>query len=152
MRISLEHAGAERGLLILFTGNETRIAAEARTGGGNIEVTLRNSALTSAELSESVLHTAMRTRDSVILDDASAEIPFSADEYVREKHARSVLCLPLVKQAKLVGALYLENNLAPRVFTSAELAILKLLASQAAISLENVRLYNELRIEISERQ
>src|SRR5271168_5165821 len=145
MRISLEHAGAERGLLILFTGNETRIAAEARTGGGNIEVTLRNSALTSAELSESVLHTAMRTRDSVILDDASAQIPFSADEYVREKHTRSVLCLPLVKQAKLVGALYLENNLAPRVFTSGKLAVLELLASQAAISLENVQLYDDLR-------
>jgi PAS domain S-box-containing protein len=152
MRISLEHAGAERGLLILFAGNEPRIAAEARTGGSTIEVMLRNSALTSADLSESVLHTAMRTRESVILDDASAQIPFSADEYIREKHARSVLCLPLVKQAKLVGALYLENNLAPRVFTSAELAILKLLASQAAISLENVRLYDELRMENSERR
>src|SRR5208282_4115921 len=87
----------------------------------------------------------MRTRDSVILDDASAEIPFSADEYVREKYARSVLCLPLVKQAKLVGALYLENNLAPRVFTSGKLAVLELLASQAAISLENVQLYDDLR-------
>jgi len=87
----------------------------------------------------------LRTRDSVILDDASAQIPFSADEYVRQKHARSVLCLPLVKQAKLVGVLYLENNLAPGVFTSAKLAVLKLLASQAAISLENVQLYDELR-------
>jgi predicted ATPase/signal transduction histidine kinase len=145
MRISLEHAGAERGLLILIAANEPRIAAEARTGGSNIEVTLRNLALTSNELSESVLHTAMRTQDSVILDDASAQVPFSADEYVREKHARSVLCLPLVKQGKLVGALYLENNLAPRVFTSAKLAVLKLLASQAAISLENVQLYDELR-------
>jgi predicted ATPase/signal transduction histidine kinase len=145
MRISLEHAGAERGLLILITANESRIAAEARTGGSNIEVTLRNSAVTPAELSESVLHTALRTQDSVILDDASAQIPFSADEYVRHKHARSVLCLPLVKLGKLVGALYLENNLAPRVFTSAKLAVLKLLASQAAISLENVQLYDELR-------
>ena len=63
-----------------------------------------------------------------------------------------MLCLPLVKQAKLVGALYLENNLTPRVFTSAKLAVLKLLASQAAISLENVRLYDELRLENSERQ
>ncbi len=152
MRISLEHAGAERGLLILFTGNEPRIAAEATTGGGNIEVTLRDSAVTPTELIESVLHTAVRTRESVILDDASAQIPFSADAYVRQKHARSVLCLPLVKQAKLVGALYLENNLTPRVFTSAKLAVLKLLASQAAISLENVRLYDELRLENSERQ
>jgi PAS domain S-box-containing protein len=145
MRISLEHAGAERGLLILITANESRIAAEARTGGSNIEVTLRNSALTPTELSESVLQTALRTQDSVILDDASAQIPFSADVYVRQKHARSVLCLPLVKLGKLVGALYLENNLAPRVFTSAKLAVLKLLASQAAISLENVQLYEELR-------
>jgi predicted ATPase/signal transduction histidine kinase len=145
MRISLEHAGAERGLLILFTDNEPRIAAEVRIGASNIEVTLRNSALTSTELSESVLHTAMRTQDSVILDDALAQMPFSRDEYVREKHARSVLCLPLVKQGKLIGALYLENNLAPRVFTSAKLAVLKLLASQAAISLENVQLYDELR-------
>jgi signal transduction histidine kinase len=145
MRISLEHAGAERGLLILFTGNEPRIVAEARTGGSDIEVTLRNEAVTPSELLESVLHTAMRTRESAIVDDASARIPFSADEYVRQKHARSVLCLPLVKQAKLVGALYLENNLAPHVFTPAKLAVLKLLASQAAISLENVRLYEDLR-------
>jgi signal transduction histidine kinase/GAF domain-containing protein len=145
MRVSLQHAGAARGLLILFTDNEPWIAAEARTGASNIEVTLRNAAITSTELSESVLHTAMRTQDSVILDDASAQIPFSADEYVREKHARSLLCLPLVKQAKLVGALYLENNLTPRVFTSAKLAVLKLLGSQAAISLENVQLYDKLR-------
>jgi signal transduction histidine kinase len=145
MRISLEHAGAERGLLILFTNNEPRIAAQAITGGSSIEVTLRNSAITPSELSESVLHTAMRTQDSVILDDASAQMPYSTDEYVREKHARSVLCLSLVKQGKLVGVLYLENNLAPRVFTSAKLAILKMLASQAAISLENVQLYDELR-------
>jgi signal transduction histidine kinase len=145
MRISLEHAGAERGLLILFTGNEPRIAAEATTGGGQIEVTLRNEAVTPTELIESVLHTAVRTRESVILDDASVQIPFSADGYVRQKHTRSVLCLPLVKQAKLVGALYLENNLAPHVFTPTKLAVLKLLASQAAISLENVRLYEELR-------
>jgi predicted ATPase/signal transduction histidine kinase/GAF domain-containing protein len=145
MRISLEHAAAERGLLILFRGNEPRIAAQATTGGSHIEVTLRNSAVTPTELSGSVLHTAMRTQESVILDDASAQTPFSRDGYIRDKHARSVLCLPLVKQGKLVGALYLENNLAPRVFTSAKLAVLKLLASQAAISLENVQLYDELR-------
>ena len=145
MRISLEHAGAERGLLILIAANEPRIAAEARTGGSNFEVTLRNSAVTPSELSESVLHTAVRTRECVILDDASAQTPFAADGYVRQKYVRSVLCLPLVKQGNLIGALYLENNLAPRVFTSAKLAVLKLLASQAAISLENVQLYEELR-------
>jgi PAS domain S-box-containing protein len=152
MRISLEHAGAERGLLILLRGEEPRIVAEATTGDGNIEVTLRDSGLTPTELLEPVLHSAVRTRESVLLDDASGRSPFSSEEYVRQKHTRSVLCLPLTKQAKLLGALYLENNLTPRVFTSAKLALLKLLASQAAISLENVRLYDELRTENSERR
>jgi PAS domain S-box-containing protein len=80
----------------------------------------------------------------VILDDALAQNPFSADEYICQKHARSVLCLPLVKQAKLIGVLYLENNLASHVFTPARISVLELLASQAAISLENARLYNDL--------
>jgi PAS domain S-box-containing protein len=80
----------------------------------------------------------------VILDDALAQNPFSADEYVCEKHARSILCVPLVKQAKLIGVLYLENKLASHAFTPARISVLELLASQAAISLENARLYNDL--------
>ena len=69
---------------------------------------------------------------------------FAADPYIRERQARSILCLPLITQTKLIGALYLENNLAPRVFAPAQLAVLKLLASQAAIALENARLYRDL--------
>src|ERR1700722_17236821 len=72
------------------------------------------------------------------------EKPFSADEYVASRHVRSVLFLPLIKQAKLVGVLYIENNVAASVFTPARIAVLKLLASQAAISLDNARLYGEL--------
>jgi PAS domain S-box-containing protein len=87
----------------------------------------------------------IRTRESVILDDALAQNPFSADEYLCQKRARSILCLPLVKQAKLIGVLYLENNLASHVFTPARISVLEVLASQAAISLENARLYNDLR-------
>jgi PAS domain S-box-containing protein len=145
LRIAVEHAGAERGLLILFEGDEPRIAAEATTGRGQVEVTLRQTAASPAELPESVLHTVIRTRKSVILDDASAQNPFPADEYICQKRARSVLCLPLVKQAKLIGVLYLENNLASHVFTPSRISVLELLASQAAISLENARLYNDLR-------
>jgi PAS domain S-box-containing protein len=74
-----------------------------------------------------------------------AQNPFSADEYLRQKHIRSVLCLPLVKQAKLIGALYLENNLASHVFTPARISVLEVLTSQAAISLDNARLYDDLR-------
>jgi predicted ATPase len=94
LRIAVEHAGAERGLLILFPGDEPRIAAEATTGRGQVEVTLRQTAASPAELPESVLNTVIRTRKSVILDDALAQNPFSADEYICQKRARSVLCLP----------------------------------------------------------
>jgi len=145
LRIAIEHAGAERGLLILFPGDEPRIAADATTGRGQVEVTLRDAAPSPTELPESVLHYVIRTRESVILDDASAQNPFSADEYICRKHARSILCLPLVKQSKLIGVLYLENNLASHVFTPARISVLELLASQAAISLENARLYNDLQ-------
>jgi PAS domain S-box-containing protein len=145
LRIAIEHAGAERGLLILFPGDEPRIAAEATTGRGQVEVTLRDAAPSPTELPESVLHYVIRTRESVILDDASAQNPFSADEYICRKYARSILCLPLVKQSTLIGILYLENNLASRVFTPARISVLELLASQAAISLENARLYHDLQ-------
>jgi PAS domain S-box-containing protein len=145
LRIAVEHAGAERGLLILFQGDEPRIAAEATTGRGQVEVTLRQTAASPAELPESVLHTVIRTGESVILDDALAQNQFSADEYLHQKRVRSLLCLPLVKQAKMIGALYLENNLASHVFTAARISILEVLASQAAISLENARLYSELQ-------
>ena len=81
----------------------------------------------------------------MILDDASAESPFSADPYISQQNARSILCLPLINQTKLIGMLYLENNLAPRVFAPSRIAVLKVLASQAAISLENSRLYGDLQ-------
>src|SRR5262249_4862506 len=96
------------------------------------------------ELPETVVRYAARTQESVILDDASAGNPFSSDDYIRHQRSRSILCLPLVKQATLVALLYLENNLAPNVFTPSRIAVLKLLASEAAMSLDNSRLYREL--------
>jgi PAS domain S-box-containing protein len=87
----------------------------------------------------------IRTRERVVLDDASVRNLYSEDEYVRQKRPRSVLCLPIVKQTKLVGAFYLENNLTPRAFTSDRVALLEMLASQAAISLENAKLYSDLQ-------
>ncbi|MEH2482414.1 PAS domain S-box-containing protein [Nitrobacteraceae bacterium AZCC 2146] len=144
MRTAMAQAGAERVLLILARGAAQRIAAEATTSGDTVTVDLRDEAVSETVLPESVLHYVLRTRESVILDDAAAQSPFSADSYIRQRQARSVLCLPLLNQAKLIGVLYLENNLAPCVFAPARLAVLKLLASQAAISLENTRLYRDL--------
>ena len=152
MVIAVEHAGADRGLLILLRGEEPQIDAEATTGCDRVEVMLREAAVTPSELPESVLHYVIRTRESVILDDAASSALFSTDPYVQQRRPRSVLCLPLVKQANLVGVLYLENKLTPRVFTPGRLTVLELLTSQAAISLDNARVYTELAQENSDRR
>ncbi len=145
MRTAIEHAGAERGVLILPRGGEQRIEAEATTSGDSVIVRLREASAAAAALPESIAHYVVRTQESVMLDDASAQNSFSADPYIREHHARSILCVPLINQGKLIGVLYLENNLTPRVFTPPRIAVLKLLASQAAMSLENTRLYSDLQ-------
>jgi PAS domain S-box-containing protein len=145
LRTAIEHAGAQRGLLILPRGAELRIQAEATTGGSSVAIALRDAPISRAELPEAVVQYAARTQESVILDDASARGSFSDDEYIRSAHARSILCLPLVKQGRLVAVLYLENNLAANAFTPARIALLNVLASAAAISLENSRLYRELQ-------
>ncbi len=144
MRTAIEQVGAERGLLILARGGEQRIAAEATTSGDTVNVEPRDMPVNETMLPESVLHYVLRTRDSIILDDASAQPQFAADPYIRQHRARSILCLPLTNQARLVGALYLENNLTTRAFTPTRITVLKLIASQAAISLENTRLYRDL--------
>ena len=141
MRIAMEHAGAERSLLVLLRGDEPRIEAEATIGHGTVEVSVRQTVITPLDLPKSALQYVVRTRERVVLDDASGWNLYSEDDYVQQKHPRSVLCLPIVKQTKLIGALYLENNLTPRAFTSDRISVLELLASQAAISLENANLY-----------
>jgi PAS domain S-box-containing protein len=145
LRTAVEHAGADRGLLIEARGGELSIRAEANTRGAAVIVGLRDLPISAAELPESVVRYAARTDESVILDDATGSNSFSDDEYIRERRPRSVLCLPLVKRGVLVALLYLENNLSPNVFTPGRIAVLKVLASQAAISLDNSRLYGDLQ-------
>jgi PAS domain S-box-containing protein len=144
MRTAMAQAGAERALLIMPWGHEPRIEAEATTSGDTVTVRLVDEAVTERALPESVLHYVLRTHESVVLDDAAAESPFGVDSYIRQRHARSILCLPLLNQAKLIGVLYLENNLTPRVFALTRSSVLKLLASQAAIALENAHLYRNV--------
>jgi PAS domain S-box-containing protein len=159
MRTALEHAGAERGLLIVIHDGMQRLEAEATTSGDAITVHLRRAGVFADDLPESLLHHVVRTRESVILEDATAQNAFSVDPYIRRKRVRSVLCLPLIKQSALIAVLYLENNLVSGVFTPARIEVLTLLASQAAISLESAYLYAEvqqsyanLKLENTERR
>ncbi len=145
MRTAIEHAGAERGLLILPHGDDYRIEAEATTGSDHVNVVLRQARIIAADLPSSVFQYVLRTKEGVLLHDASGQSIFAADQYVREHHPRSVVCLPLLKQTKLIGVLYLENRLTPHAFTPARMAVLKVIASGAAMSLENTRLYGDLQ-------
>ena len=144
MRTAIEHAGAERGLLIAPLGDELQIEAEATTSGEDVTVHLRDGAHATAALPESLVRYIARTEECVILDDASSQNPFSADPYIVQRRARSILCLPLINHGKLIRILFLENNLTRNVFTPDRVTVLKVLATQAAISLENSRLYRDL--------
>ncbi|MCA6113075.1 AAA family ATPase, partial [Bradyrhizobium sp. CNPSo 4026] len=144
MRSAIEHAGADRGLLILPRGDKYQVEAEATTSSDKVNVVLKQARVTAADLPKSVFHYVLRTKESVLLHDASSQNSFSADGYIRDHRSRSVLCLPVLKQTRLIGMLYLENNLTTAAFTPARMAVLTLLASQAAISIENASLYREL--------
>ena len=144
MSTALAQAGGERGLLVVKSDRELRIQAAAVVQGDALIVEVREQQVEPSMLPESVLHHAMRTGDGVTLDDAANEGPFVADAYIRRQKVRSVLCLPLINRDEPIGALYLENNLTPGAFPPARIRLLKVLASQAAMAIENALLYQGL--------
>jgi len=146
MRNAMEHAGAERGLLIFPQGDRLQMKAEAISVGDRLAVHTLEAAISPADVPESVVRYVMRTQEQLIIEDASVPTFLPTDEYLHEKRPRSVACLPLLKQGILIALLYLENKLVSNVFSPARLKLLEVLASQAAISLENSRLYHEIRL------
>jgi PAS domain S-box-containing protein len=143
MIVALENAGADRGLLISPRERDYLVEAVAEVVGG--EIVVRQGALLQLAVPESVIRYVVRTRESVILDDVQKSDQFAGDECLVRRQPRSVFCLPLVRHSAVTGVLYLENTLASHVFTPDRTALLSLLASQLAISLENTRLYHDLR-------
>jgi signal transduction histidine kinase len=148
MRTAIEHAGATRGLLIVPWQDELRVEAEASAADETIIVRLHDGAAARAEMPQSIVRYVLRTGTSAIIDDTALANAFSADRYVERRRARAIACLPLLNQSRVTGAIYLENELAPQTFTATRLAVLKLISSQAAISIENTRLY----VNIEERE
>ena len=125
----IEHGGAERGVLLLTGGGGLLMRAEATVDASGVSVHLRERPVSADDLAETVVQYVARTQESVILNDASASNQFSSDAYICRTQARSILCLPLVKQGQLIALLYLENHLAPGVFTPARVAVLQVLAT-----------------------
>jgi PAS domain S-box-containing protein len=142
MQVVIESAGAETGALVLFEADQLIVVAQC---SGSRECDLEKLAVADcATIPLSVIHLVERTQETLVLDDAVSEPSFSTDSYIQHQQTRSLLCMPILKQSQLIGILYLENNLSTAVFTRDRLQVLKLLIAQAAISLENARLYEQL--------
>ena len=149
---TMMHAGAERALLMLVKNDAPLICAIGHVCDEGLRIELTDEVPSVQLLPVSILYRVMRTQQRLILDDVSADPYFGDDEYLRHHPVRSALCLPLLKQRQVIGVLYLENNLAPGVFTASRSGVLELLAGQAAISLETARLRHELMEENARRQ
>ncbi|HEY9622929.1 MAG TPA: PAS domain S-box protein [Crinalium sp.] len=142
MQVAIDNSGAEIGTLVLLEEDQLTVVAQC---SGNKPCDLEKIAVADcATIPVSVIHSVERTQETLVLDDAVSEPPFSTDPYIQQHQTRSLLCLPILNQSQLIGILYLENNLSAGVFTRDRLQILKLLIDQAAISLENARLYERL--------
>lgn len=148
IRVVMEQSGARRGCLIAPREGVLSVEAEAAPSDGGVEVKLLEPAPVagSARLPVSVISFVWRTKETVVLDDAAHSEKFARDAYLAGKRVKSVLCLPILRQAEPVGVLYLENDLVAGAFTPARLVVLEMLAAQAAISLENTVLLENERV------
>jgi PAS domain S-box-containing protein len=155
MKILIENAGAQTGFLLLENAGEWVIEASGELNDGeNVSATqVLQSIPTANRLPESIINYVIRTHESIILNNATREGNFINEPYIQHNQTKSLLCLPLLNQSKLVGVLYLENQLATGAFTPERVSfgdatrtqVLNLLSTQAAIAIENAKLYSKLR-------
>ncbi|MEG4597002.1 AAA family ATPase, partial [Microcoleus sp. F6_B6] len=141
MQVVVKNAGAQTGALILKEEGNWRINVHCTNG--------QDCLLQSIPVEESEvipltpINYVKRTKETLVFDDASTQPRFASDPYLIQHQPQSVLCTPIGERGKMMGILYLENNLATGVFTRDRVAILNILCSQAAISLQNARLYQQ---------
>ncbi|BAT55881.1 ATP-binding region ATPase domain protein [Nostoc sp. NIES-3756] len=144
MQIVLENAGAETGFLLLEKAGKLYIEASGSYKQEEITINQKTSVESLQNLPMSIINYVYRTQENILINDATHEGAFTTDSYIIKHQPKSILCTPIVNQGKLIGILYLENNLIKGAFTTERVEILQLLSSQAAISLENARLYDDL--------
>jgi predicted ATPase/signal transduction histidine kinase len=150
IEVCLATAGAERAVLVLVeeAGPVVRALGSVQAGAES----LREPLVGSKRIPGTLVHQALRTGEPLVVADASRHPELRADEYVAAHGVRSALALPIVHQGRPVGALYLENNLASRVFVPERVRLLQLLSSQIATSLQNSQLFQRLTEEVEERK
>lgn len=145
MKLVVQNSGAERGVLMLLSGNDLYIEATAVTGEAEIEVQQNRRRQAGVELPSSVLQYVLRTKSPLALHDTAVGMFDPGDEYFQVNQPRSILCVPVFNATDLIGLLYVENNIIPDVFSEDRTSVLDFLASQAGIWLGNARLYSELQ-------
>ncbi|HEY9664794.1 MAG TPA: PAS domain-containing protein, partial [Allocoleopsis sp.] len=152
MQILIENAGAQTGYLLLENAEQWTIeaACELTDGEQSCIANILQSLPIADRLPESITQYVIRTHESILLDNATRNGNFINDPYIQHHQVQSILCLPLLNQSKLVGVLYLENRLVTGAFTAERSQLLNLLSTQAAIAIENAKLYSKLRARESQ--
>jgi PAS domain S-box-containing protein len=151
LAIAIENAGAERGALVLEHDGAPRVHAQG--SGDQVAVQVHDApplAETDA-LPVVIVNYVRRTWESLVLADARSDDRYRHDPYLLARQPRSVIATPLINQGRLLGVVYLENNLATGVFTPDRLALIQVVASQAAIAIQNAQLYAGLKREVADR-
>ncbi|MBP2076730.1 ATP-binding sensor histidine kinase [Oceanobacillus polygoni] len=151
MKRMLVNAGAERVFLLLNKDDALQLVA-INDIHDEIKIYEQPRRMEmSSDFSTTIVHYVANTQEAVVLDDAANKGKFTTDYFIKQKNAKSILCLPIIYHRKLTGVLYLENNKSTNVFTKERVVLLTLLASQVAISIENTYLYASLEAKVEER-
>jgi predicted ATPase/serine phosphatase RsbU (regulator of sigma subunit)/tRNA A-37 threonylcarbamoyl transferase component Bud32 len=143
MQIILENAGAQRGVVLLERSGEFKIEAEGNAQDKSVTVLPSIPVEGTERLSDAIVRYVARTKEYLVLNDASREGAFTDDPYIRRVKAKSILCAPILHQTRMTGIVFLENNLTVGAFTPQRLEILRLLSAQIAISIENALLHEK---------
>lgn len=151
MHICIENAGAERGCLILERNGELFVEAQSKTGADGTEILPSVPLENSQIVPNAVVMYCWRAHDHVVVNNAQEDERFQNDEVIKQQNIKSILCLPITEKARMIGLLYLENNLMQGAFTSERLELLEMLSGQIGISIENALLYENLEEKVQQR-
>lgn len=145
MQILMANAGGQKGLLFLQQDNSLVLVAEATIGADNKIIVDEDRMFEDSDWPRSLIKYVQRTKETLILNDTNSRGLFNKDPYIIANQPKSILSFPLISQCQLRGIIYLENRYLEGAFTKKRLELLKVLTSQVSISIENARLYSNLK-------
>ncbi|MCP4136377.1 MAG: AAA family ATPase [bacterium] len=149
--VVMENAGATKGYLILEWNEKLVIEASSNIANNEVFVFKSIPVEGNGELSAGIVHYVARTKENLVLNDASNSGDFVKDSYIKKNLSKSILCVPIINQGKLAAIFYAENELTTDAFTRDRVELVQMLTSNAAIAIDNARLYANLEDKVRER-